>query len=276
MFLKSFAAIVFGSGALVWPAFAQAAPELIPHRAVYDLALADASERSGIEGMSGRMVYEFTGSACEGYRTNFRFVTSIDSGDEVRRTDQQSTTFEDRKSGRFDFSTKSFTNEKLDKEVSGSASEANGAVTVSLSQPGERKIELAASEFPTEHMFQVIDNARQGKRIFEARIFDGSDNGDESLITTTLVGKERTPASSDTEAAATGKFANEKYWPVTIAYFNEKSGSDGTPIYRMSFKLYDNGITRDLTLDYGDFKLTGKLTKLDLLESGHCDPQTIR
>lgn len=72
-----------------------AVPDLIAHRAVYDLELKDASDRSGIEGMTGRMVYEFTGSACQGYKTDFRFVTQINTGDAVRMTDQQTTTFED-------------------------------------------------------------------------------------------------------------------------------------------------------------------------------------
>ena len=47
----------------------------IAHRAVYDLALDKASDRSGIIGLRGRMVYEFNGSPCEGYTVNFRFVT---------------------------------------------------------------------------------------------------------------------------------------------------------------------------------------------------------
>ena len=61
------------------PAFA--AQLLAPHRAVYDLALDKASDRSGITGITGRMVYEFNGSACEGYTVTFRFVTRIDTGD---------------------------------------------------------------------------------------------------------------------------------------------------------------------------------------------------
>ena len=58
------------------PAFAGA--PLVPHRAVYDLSLDKASDRSGITGLSGRMVYEFNGSPCEGYTVKFRFVTQID------------------------------------------------------------------------------------------------------------------------------------------------------------------------------------------------------
>lgn len=247
---------------------------LIAHRAVYDLELRDSSDRSGIEDMSGRMVYEFTGSACQGYKTDFRFVTQINTGDAVRMTDQQTTTFEDAASKKFTFDTKSFTDDKLDKEVGGSASESDAGTVVDLLRPDNRKVDLVASDFPTEHMLQVIDNARQGKRMFESRIFDGSDNGDESLITSTLVGKSQTPVSDDKEAGEVGQFAKAPFWPVTIAYFNDKSGADALPIYRMSFKLYENGITRDLVLDYGDFVLTGKLKKLDILETASCDKQT--
>ncbi|UXS00979.1 cell envelope integrity EipB family protein [Agrobacterium tumefaciens] len=251
-------------------------PNLIAHRAVYDLELKDASDRSGIEGMTGRMVYEFTGSACQGYKTDFRFVTQINTGDAVRLTDQQTTTFEDPASKKFTFETKSYTDDKLDKEVQGAASDSDAGVKVDITRPDARQIDLVASEFPTEHMFQVIENAKQGKRIFESRIFDGSDDGDESLITSTLVGKSQTAKDGDAEAGKAGDFAKASFWPVTIAYYNDKTGTDSLPIYRMSFKLYENGITRDLTMDYGDFVLTGKLAKLDILTPETCENKPVR
>ncbi|WP_112681829.1 cell envelope integrity EipB family protein [Agrobacterium tumefaciens] len=251
-------------------------PDLIAHRAVYDLELKDATDRSGIEGMTGRMVYEFTGSACQGYKTDFRFVTQINTGDAVRMTDQQTTTFEDLAARKFTFETKSYTDDKLDKEVQGAAVDNKEGVKVDLTRPDPRQIDLVASEFPTEHMFQVIENAKQGKRIFESRIFDGSDDGDESLITSTLVGKAQMPKDGDTEAGKAGEFGKAAFWPVTIAYYNDKTGTDALPIYRMSFKLYDNGITRDLTMDYGDFVLTGKLAKLDILKPETCENKPVR
>lgn len=280
MFVRNLA-VAFASGVVfVLPGIANAVPATVPnlisHRAVYDLELKDASDRSGIEGMTGRMVYEFTGSSCKGYKTDFRFVTQINTGDTVRLTDQQTTTFEDAASKKFTFETKSFTDEKLDKEVTGSAEDANGAMTIDISKPDPKKIDLAAGEFPTEHMYQVIENAKLGKRIFESRVFDGSDDGDESLITSTLVGKQQGPDDGDADAGKAGDFAKTPFWPVTIAYYNDKSGTDSLPIYRMSFKLYENGITRDLTMDYGDFVLTGKLAKLDILQPESCDNKPMR
>ena len=274
MFRSSFAAVLLASAGAICLAAggaqAAAASGLIPHRAVYDLELKDASERSGIAGMSGRMVYEFDGAECTGYTTKFRFVTQIDTGDDRRVTDQQTNSFEDVKAGIFRFQTKSFTDEQLDKEVKGNAREVNDSVKVDLSEPSKREVELSASRFPTEHMLEVIDHAKQGKKIFESRLFDGSDNGDQTLLTTTFVGNKKTPSSDDAETRVAGVLGKSAYWPVTIAYFNDDNTADATPIYRMSFKLYENGITRDLTMDYGDFVLTGRLKKLELLENKGC------
>lgn len=274
MFRSGFAAVTLAwacfAGVTVGGAFAASAAILVPHRAVYDLELKDASERSGISGMYGRMVYEFNGSACEGYTVSFRFVTKVDTGEEVRTTDQQTTTYEDLKNRNFRFLTRSFTDEKLDKEVRGSAHEADQGVKVDLTSPERREVDLAKSLFPTEHMLEVIERAKKGEKMFESRIFDGSDSGDKTLITATMVSRPRTPAADDSDADKAGAMAAKPYWPVTISYFNDDAKGDALPIYRMEFKLYENGITRDLTMDYGDFVLTGKLAALEVFKQGDC------
>ncbi|NVD41219.1 cell envelope integrity EipB family protein [Ensifer sp. HO-A22] len=274
MFRKGFGRASLGSACLavmtVSGISAASANVLVPHRAVYDLELKDASDRSGISGMYGRMVYEFNGSACEGYTVSFRFVTQVNTGEETRMTDQQTTTYEDMKSGNFRFLTRSFTDEKLDKEVRGTAHDDKTGVKVELTAPDKREVELAASRFPTEHMVEVIDRAKKGESFFEARIFDGSDSGDKTLITSTFVGKSRKPTADEPDAGKAGKLGTENYWPVTISYFNDDKSGDALPIYRMSFKLYENGITRDLTMDYGDFVLSGKLADLEVFKSEEC------
>lgn len=271
MFRSSFVAAALAGTCLAAGFPAAAAPGgLAPHRAVYDLRLKNASDRSGIAGMYGRMVYEFNGSACEGYTVSFRFMTQVDTGDETRMTDQQTTTYEDLKNGSFRFLTRTFTDEKLDKEVRGSAQEEARGVHVDLASPEKREVELAESRFPTEHMIEVIDRAKKGERFFEARIFDGSDSGDKAMMTTTVVGDKTLPAAGDPDAARAGGFSAEAFWPVSIAYYDDGETGDAVPTYRMSFKLYDSGITRDLTMDYGEFVLTGKLAKLELFKEAAC------
>ena len=275
MFRSAFvAALTAGAcfaGSGVPSAFATPATGLAPHRAVYDLKLKDATERSGIAGMYGRMVYEFNGSPCDGYTVSFRFVTQINTGEETRLTDQQTTTYEDLKGGSFRFLTRSFTDEKLDKEVRGSAHESGEGVSVDLSSPEKRQVKLAESRFPTEHMIEVIERAKRGERFFESRIFDGSDSGDKTLITTTVVGRQEKPAAGDPDADRAGSFSGEAFWPVSIAYYDDVSdGGDALPVYRMSFKLYENGITRDLTMDYGEFVISGRLARLEMFKQEEC------
>ncbi|MGL4404351.1 MAG: EipB family protein, partial [Notoacmeibacter sp.] len=55
-----------------------------PHRAVYDIKLDSASEQSGIAGMDGRLVFQFDGSACDGYTMNMRFVLRMQLPDDLR------------------------------------------------------------------------------------------------------------------------------------------------------------------------------------------------
>ena len=80
--------LVIGVMAVCSTVHAQAASPAVPvlaHRAVYDLTLGKSSGASAPSAASGRIVYEFSGSACEGYVTNFRQITEIQSDGEARR-----------------------------------------------------------------------------------------------------------------------------------------------------------------------------------------------
>ncbi len=258
------------AAATIGTAHAGVANSLVPHRAVYDLELENASERSGIESMSGRMVYEFNGSSCDGYTVGFRFVTRLDTGETVRLTDQQTTTYENLEEGTFRFLTKSYVNQKLDLEVRGSAKTDDAGISVDLTTPRPDKLVLEAAQFPTAQMVSLIENAKNGERFFQSQLFDGSDEGRKVMLTTSVVGAAKKPVDQNQELEVAGSLAKEPTWPVTIAYFDDTENDDGTPIYRISFKLYENGITRDLIMDYGEFALKGTLASLETFEGEGC------
>ena len=58
-------------------------------------------------------------------------------------------------------------------------------------------------------------------------------------------------------------------WPVSIGYFESKGG-DLTPSYQIDFRLYANGVSRELLIDYGDFSVHGTLTSLEYLKAAEC------
>ncbi|GLS38003.1 ATP-binding protein [Mesorhizobium tianshanense] len=253
--------------ALFAPAPAFAVPTLQAHRAVYDLSLDKASDRSGIAGITGRMVYEFNGSPCEGYTVKFRFVTQIVTNDNTRLTDQQTTTFEDAEGKTFSFVTKSFVDQNLEKEVKGIATKEAKGLKVDIDKPEKSSLELAATQFPTQHLVELIDKAEKGENFYETNLFDGSEDANKVMTTTVVVGKKTDADKTDPEASALAKLATDQYWPVDIAYFDDtdKSGEE-VPEYRISFKLHENGLTRDLVMDYNDFSMTGKLVNLSLFD----------
>lgn len=244
---------------------ATAATPLAPHRAVYDLALVEASDRSGISGLTGRMVYEFNGSACDGYTVKFRFVTRIDTPEMSRMSDMQTTTYEDGEGESFDFVTKSYVDDTLDKEIKGRARAEAGRTRVDVEKPEARKVELDATNFPTQHLIDLISRANAGETFYEATIFDGSEDADRLMTTTVVIGRKGAVADSDPEKARLGTLAGDSYWPVDMAYFDVADGEE-VPSYRISFKLHENGFTRDLVMDYGDFAMEGTLVQLDMLE----------
>lgn len=244
-----------------------AAAPLIAHRAVYDLALDKASDQSGITGLRGRMVYEFNGSPCEGYTVNFRLVSQIDTGETTRLTDQQTTTFEDGGGKTFSFVTKSFTDQALDRELKGTATREQEGLNVEIDKPEKNSLELRKTQFPTQHLVELIGKANTGETFYETNLFDGSENGDKVMTTTVIVGKKADVASNDPELPVLDKLSKDKYWPVDIAYFDETNdGGEEVPEYRIAFKLHENGLTRDLTMDYGDFSMKGKLVSLSVFD----------
>ncbi|MGB3537990.1 MAG: cell envelope integrity EipB family protein [Mesorhizobium sp.] len=263
----AFYAVLVSAASIAAPALA--VPMLQAHRAVYDLSLDKATDRSGITGITGRMVYEFNGSPCDGYTVNFRFVTQIATNDTTRLSDQQTTTYEDAKGKTFSFVTKSFVDQQLDKEVKGTAVKKDNGVEVDLDKPQKNVVQLAATQFPTQHLVELIGKAEKGERFYETSLFDGSEDANKVMTTTVVVGKKTEAEKGDPELPALAKLAKDEYWPVDIAYFDlsDKASGEEVPEYRISFKLHENGLTRDLVMDYGDFSMTGKLVNLALFDN---------
>src|SRR4029079_492966 len=137
-------------------AFAGKEPsKLVPHRAIYEMSLDDARTASGITGIDGRMVFEFTGSECDGYTLNMRMVTQMtDSQGQTNLTDLRSSTWEQGDGQKFRFQSQQYLNDKLGDVTLGRASRdpRGAAVKVMISQPARGELDLSDKVlFPTQH-----------------------------------------------------------------------------------------------------------------------------
>jgi hypothetical protein len=84
---------------------------------------------------------------------------------------------------------------------------------------------------------------------------------------------EASERKHDDVADAEPKLAKVPRWPVTISYFEKTKAQKNTeqvPVYAISFELYENGISRDLSLDYDDFVVNGKLSSLEIKDAKPC------
>jgi len=277
--LRSVAAASFicvSLGAAGWAA-AAGFELLAPHRAIYDLKLLAASDRSGIEAMNGRIVYEITGNECDGMTIRYRFATEITTVDSAYRSDQQTSTFESPDGKEFSFLTKTFGDDQPDKVVRGTAIRAADGVHVSLSEPQKRELQLPDASFISSHLVQVIEHARKGDLFVKRAIFDGSEGADEVVTSSTVVGTPRTvPQTLPGEMAEAARpVAAQQAWPVTISYFDADPGrsAEALPSYEASFLLYANGVSRKLVMRYPDYSLSGELTGLEMLKRTDCTKQ---
>lgn len=248
---------------------------LMPHRAVYDINLDGASSSSNISSVSGRLVFEVTGSACEGFTVDSRFVTEVSDQDGGRRvTDLRSSTFENAEADSFQFLSRTFTDQRLQEEAKGSARRTADALVVDLTQPQETKLRFDADVmFPTQHLISLIEAAEEDRRVVEADLYDGSENGGRIYTTTAILGAlSEEPVGADVDAMLADAVGTDRHWPVSLSYFDLSKGQLGelTPIYTLHFQLYENGVSRALDLDYGSFTLAGKLVELDRLPRSTC------
>src|SRR5687768_7144258 len=69
---------------------------LASHRAVYELKLSSTRGQRPMESVRGRILYDFSGNACEGYALQFRQVSELNSGEgKGAITDLRATSWEE-------------------------------------------------------------------------------------------------------------------------------------------------------------------------------------
>src|SRR6202012_1350844 len=171
-------------------AAAAANSSFLSHQALYELSLLK-SRANSISSARGRILYSFTGSACEGYTSEFRQVSEMDGGeDKVTLSDLRSTSWEDATGKTYRFKIDSRMNDVETGPVDGIAERVGDHITGKLKQPQTKPVNLdGATVFPTEQIQHIIAAAKDGKSILEQTVYDGSDNGEKVFNTLAVIGQ---------------------------------------------------------------------------------------
>ena len=214
----------------------------------------------------GRILYDFDGNACQGYSLEFRQVSELDTG-EGKIIDQRSA-LDDlgrRRRQELQIHARKFDQPSSGRSVDGSRTRR---------RPRQRSTSKSRSQRASPRRRRSVpdraDGARDRCRARRARPFSTSRSmmaritGEKVFDTLTVIGHKIAPGerNHDDAAASDRKTCSGAALACHDQLFRE--GQDRqrrqTPVYSIAFELYENGISRALTLDYNDFVVTGKLS----------------
>lgn len=247
------------------------AAELANHRAAYDLKLSAAESSADIAGLSGRMVLEWTGNSCDGYTLGQRLVTQLsDTDGGVMVRDLRMSSWESGDGDQFRFEVQRYIGAQLEETVSGFADRSETAPSASFSQPRDVVLDLPDDiVFPSEFVRDLVATAASGKSLMSVPVFEGAES-DHYFLVSSFIGKsgkaDTDPVSKEGEGMDLEGAAS---WPVQVSYFLPHE-REGLPDYQVSYRLFENGVSSNMRLDYGDIVIDGTLTDLTYLVPDPC------
>lgn len=251
------AVVLFAVSASFAHAADLAPPALAAHRALYSLTLGNARD-SDVIAARGSMGYEVL-DACDGWAVRQRLdmlVTNTDGQDIHMVSDYA--TWESKDGTKLRFHMKQTTDTAVTAQTDGEASleRPGGPGVARYTLPKASVVDLPAGTlFPMAHTAAIIAAAEAGKRLIALPLFDGTDdNGAED---TSIVIIDWKPPFA-TEWPLLSKLPSTR---VRIAFFDRNPGTM-TPSYQVGMRYWQNGVADDMQMDFGDFDMNAKLTKL--------------
>jgi hypothetical protein len=265
---------LIGLAASLWLAAVPAAiaTEIAPHRALYSLSLASTKSASGVVAASGAMVYEW-GETCDGWTVQQRFLLRLQYA-EQDNVEVSSTlvTWESKDGLRYRFNERRLRNGELDEEIKGGAKldgKGKGG-TAEFTKPETRQLNLPdGTVFPTEHTLLLIERGQAGESFVSRKVFDGATVENAGQITAVIGPPLRPSPAEKDEKLPESPLLNRPSWRVRLAFFPAESKAE-QPDYELGMKLLDNGVSQDMTLDYGDYVIRAKLDDIEALPRPGC------
>jgi len=244
------------------------AAEIMPHRALYTMTLGSTRADSGVVGATGAMDYEW-GETCNGwtieqrYRLKMRYAESKD-------VDVTSTfvTWESKDGLRYRFNQRQTRNGELDQEIRGEArldGPGKGGVAV-FTKPQPQTLKLAPGVlFPSAHTILLIDKAKTGATFVTRQVFDGATD-ENAVQVSAVIG---TKVAADPVSVILRPLLERAGWRIRLAFFPVDAKAE-EPDYELGMDLLDNGVSRDMVIDYGDYSIRAKLDDIEALGKPSC------
>ncbi len=244
------------------------AANIAPHRALYTMTLGSTAGDSGVVGATGAMDYEW-GETCDGWTIEQRYRLKMRYA-ENRDVDVTSTfvTWESKDGQHYRFNQRQTRNGAVDQEVRGEAKldgPGKGGLAI-FTKPEARTLKLAPGVlFPSAHTILLIDEAKAGNTFVTRQVFDGA-TAENAVQVSAVIGAK---AAADPISAKLGPLVDRPGWRVRLAFFPADAKAE-QPDYELGMDLLDNGVSRGMVIDYGDYSIRAKLEDIEPLDKPHC------
>jgi hypothetical protein len=245
-----------------------AAAEIAPHRALYQMTLGSTKGETGVASASGTMAYQW-GEACDGWTVEQRYRLKMGYSEQAD-VDIASNfvTWESKDGLRYRFNQKETRNGEGGEGVHGEAhldGPGKGGAA-EFASPEQKTITLPPGTlFPSAHTILLIDKAKAGENFLSKQIFDGSTE-ETAVLVSGVIGPKVDP---DPDAAKKNPLLNRPGWRVRLAFFPADQAAE-KPEYELGMVLLDNGVSREMTIDYGDYTIKAKLDDIEALPKPGC------
>jgi len=250
----------------------------IPHKALYDIRLTSKKSGTIISNLSGKMMYEWH-SACDGWVSDYQFDMLYEYVEiPAARVTSDISTYESFDGKNFNFTVQRKKDGYPFEQFRGATTDGEDGYPNNVAYSVPENLVQALPKgtlFPMNHTLGVLKNIRQGKRFYNATLFDGSD-GEGPVDVNTFIGKEYAyqlpkQAIDDSEDPKDENIdpalLNTKAWDIRLAFFPQNT-SDFVADYEMSVVFHENGIISKMEIEYEDFSIIQNLIAIEPMELG--------
>lgn len=249
-----------------------------PHRALYHFKMVSVESGAGITGLKGEMYFE-QDDVCDAFTTDQRFTTEYQYPEKTPVLSKSHYVAWEAKDGAlFHFSSDKSEGGRPTEILRGAIERVEGEKPKAVFSRPENLVYDLPQDYalPIAHTIEMIRHAKEGKKIYNAVIFDGTD-ADGPVEVNTFIGPKVTPAEiSDIVKADPKKIdaalVTPDAWRVRMAFFPLKDKEASAPAYEMDVILHDNGVVSHALVDYKSFRVEQKLSAIEPIAPKSCPP----
>lgn len=245
---------------------------LLPHRAVYSVKTDSIKDTSVIVNVSGKLSYEWR-LDCGGAMTDYQFDMRYDYNGTPSVDMQTHIGNYETHDGEMSFFIQRKANGELEDYIKGHVSLADGKAYYVA--PEEFEVSLPKGVvFPSMHVSGLVEAIRAGQRIYFSSLFDGSE-GNGLLDVNAIILGEHDPSqgldkqNDQLDMAAFLSPAHDvhlAFYDTAVGADQEKEGLD-VPAYEMKAIFHENGVMRNVYIDYDSFVVLQQLESIEILDS---------